>query len=439
MTRLDEALDAYDSAIARFLGAGNAAAAAEATSQAVYIHLWRTDGKRAVGVIDRSLRRIGTEPSTPLHSLQLQMAVSLAVLGNVDASIAALEAARQTASTLPDGAESAFSHMLEARIAFQVARMKDSERHAREAIRRFRAAGDVWGEAEVFDLVIARLWAHGTAGVEDLLRQGIALADRVGNRAALWAYREFGAHLLLARGDLEGSEKAQDEAHAIATASGVGWAFTDFILSSAIAWYRGDLVEADARVRRGLEIEPASYQSGGLTAMHFLISVARGDASQAAWESARASVPVPGRPMSLGGCGCLPVLLEGLAIAGRREEAAALQDAAEYAVEHGPLCVYAQYLLRTAAGIAASAACNWDRADEHYRVAMQQADSAPYRPAQPIARLRHAEMLVARGLAGDRDRARRLLAEALSQFDTIGMRWYAERARERLSIMGASA
>jgi tetratricopeptide (TPR) repeat protein len=270
------------------------------------------------------------------------------------------------------------------------------------------------------------------------MRHAIALSERVGHRSALWAYKQFGAQLLMALGDLDGADKALDEAHVIATASGVGWAFVDFIVSGAIAWYRGDLVEAGVRVRKGIELEPTSYQSGELAAMLFLISVAKGDANEAAEESARVLLPIPGRPISLGACGCLPLLLEGFAISGQREEAAALQGVAEYTVENGPRCLYPQYLLRTAAGIAAAAGGNWPRAEEHYHVAIQQADTAPYRTAQPIARLRYSEMLVARGLPGDHDRARHLLAEALKQFDSVGMRWYAERARERLSAAGFS-
>jgi tetratricopeptide (TPR) repeat protein len=436
MARFDEALQAYDSALERFVARGNVAGVAEAASQMAYIQLWRADGRRAVAVIDRALKFIGSQPSKALQHLQLLMAVSLSVIGDLEASIAALEAARKTGSALADPSESAFASMCEARVMFMSARTLELEQFAREAIRRFRAAGDLWGEAEVFDLTIARLWTHGTDDVQDLLRHAIALSERVGHRAALWAYKQFGAQLLMALGDLKGAGKALDEAHAIATGSGVGWAFVDFILSGAIAWYEGDLVEAELRVRTGIEMEPASYQSGELTAMLFLISAAKGDVDEDARKSARGLLPVPGRPMSLGACGCLPLLLEGLAITGQREEAAALQDVAEYAVENGPRCLYPLYLLRTAAGIAAAAACNWPKAEEHYFAAIQQADSAPYRTAQPIARLRYSEMLTARGMPGDHNRARGMLAEALNQFDAVGMRWYAERARESLAAIG---
>ena len=93
--------------------------------------------------------------------------------------------------------------------------------------------------------------------------------------------------------------------------------------------------------------------------------------------------------------------------------------------------------MRTSAGIAAAAACRWERAEEHFRTAIQQAGCAPYKTAQPIARLRYADMLLARDLASDRERARELLREALLMCQTVGMTWYAQHIEQR--IQGAVA
>jgi len=53
--------------------------------------------------------------------------------------------------------------------------------------------------------------------------------------------------------------------------------------------------------------------------------------------------------------------------------------------------------------------------------------------AQPIARSWYAEMLLARGLPGDRERAQELLTEALHLYELTGMPWHARRALGRLS------
>jgi hypothetical protein len=92
-------------------------------------------------------------------------------------------------------------------------------------------------------------------------------------------------------------------------------------------------------------------------------------------------------------------------------------------------------LFRTAAGIAAAAARDWGRAEEHFQIAMHQSDSSAYRTAQPIARFWYASMLGSRGQAGDHRRALDLLNEALSICETVGMPLHARRTQQNISIL----
>ena len=128
-------------------------------------------------------------------------------------------------------------------------------------------------------------------------------------------------------------------------------------------------------------------------------------------------------------------VVEGLALLGRLEEAASLEPQAEYVVANGPLCVISQHLFRTSAGIASASARNWGRAEEHHRIAMHQAETAPYRVAQPVSRYWYADMLLARGEPGDRKRARELLCEALALCQSLGMPLHAQRAVNRIASL----
>ncbi len=247
--------------------------------------------------------------------------------------------------------------------------------------------------------------------------------------------------MLMALGDLAGAERAfRAASESRSVGEVVGWAFVDYLSLGAVAYYRGDIGEAERLVRHVCEIEPATYQSGQAAAARFLCLAASSDVgAESALATARAYLPVLGRLASLGACGCLALVLEGLAIQGRSNIAAALEPAAEYVVANGPWCIYTQHLFRTAAGIAAGAARHWDRAEEHFRIALHQSDIGPYRVAQPVARLWYAAMLASRRGSGDRDTARVLLQEALHQCDAVGMPWYAERVRERLYDFRAPA
>lgn len=242
----------------------------------------------------------------------------------------------------------------------------------------------------------------------------------------------------MARGDIEGALRAVMEAHALAESISVGWGYLDYLTMGSVAFYRGQLDEALRNFRRGHQIEPVSYQSGQFSGALFLALAAKGDPEAAdALAKASLDLPVVGRALSTGSCGCLALVLEGLVISGMLNEAAALEAQAEYVVANGPLCLYSQLLFRTSAGIASAAAGNWTRAEEHYRIAIQQADSAPYRPAQPLARHWYAEMLLGRGMAGDHERALELLRKALQMCKDIGMPWHAHRTEDRLSALRA--
>jgi len=185
-----------------------------------------------------------------------------------------------------------------------------------------------------------------------------------------------------------------------------------------------------------LAIEPTTYQSGQLAGALFWTLAVKGDSGASdALKAAKAYLPVPGRALSLGACGCLAFVVEGLARLGRTDEAAALEQEAEMVVANGSLCVFSQHLFRTSAGIASGCARNWTRAEEHHQIAIQQADASPYRTARPLARYWYAEMLVTRGRADDLQRAQSLLAEAVRLFESAGIPWYARNTANRIALL----
>jgi hypothetical protein len=75
----------------------------------------------------------------------------------------------------------------------------------------------------------------------------------------------------------------------------------------------------------------------------------------------------------------------------------------------------------TIAGLAATAARQWEAAEEHFRIAMQQAASFPDRLEQAEIRRFHAMMFIDRAAPGDREKAQTLLSEALRTYTQIGM------------------
>ena len=88
---------------------------------------------------------------------------------------------------------------------------------------------------------------------------------------------------------------------------------------------------------------------------------------------------------------------------------------------------------QTIAGIAAAAARQWEAAEEHFQIAMQQAESFPHLLEQAEIRRFHAMMLIDRAAPGDREKAQTLLSEALETYTQIGMPRHIEMTQALLA------
>ena len=78
-------------------------------------------------------------------------------------------------------------------------------------------------------------------------------------------------------------------------------------------------------------------------------------------------------------------------------------------------------LTQTIASVAAAAVREWEAAEEHFQMAMQQVESLPFRLEQAETRRFDAVMLMDRATPGDREKAQPLLSEALETYQRIGM------------------
>jgi hypothetical protein len=118
----------------------------------------------------------------------------------------------------------------------------------------------------------------------------------------------------------------------------------------------------------------------------------------------------------------LALVIEGFAMLGERSRTAELYPLARELISTGAVTVWpTSRLTQTIAGVAAAAARQWDAAQEHFQIAMQQAESLPNRLEQTEISRFNAMMLIDRSAAGDRGKAQTLLNEALESYQRIGM------------------
>jgi hypothetical protein len=122
----------------------------------------------------------------------------------------------------------------------------------------------------------------------------------------------------------------------------------------------------------------------------------------------------------------------------RRSELAALYPVLSELVRWGFRCT-AFYMVDTVAGLAATAAENWDAAALHFERGVSHAERIRHRFALPGARQSYAEMLIARSAAGDRERASVLLRQAVDDYRSMGMTLMLDRAEPLLASVAADS
>jgi hypothetical protein len=129
--------------------------------------------------------------------------------------------------------------------------------------------------------------------------------------------------------------------------------------------------------------------------------------------------------------------VDGLVILGEQQQAAQLYPLVRQLVDTGAVFNWSiPRSVQTMAGVAAGAARNWDAAEEHFQIAMRQAESFPHRLEIAEINRFHAAMLLDRDASQDRERARSLLNVALDGYTRIEMPRHAEITRALLHRSG---
>jgi tetratricopeptide (TPR) repeat protein len=204
---------------------------------------------------------------------------------------------------------------------------------------------------------------------------------------------------------------------------------------SQLDFFRGDWASAmsHAQVAYRGEVE-RSFAGYGAGMLFRLMSYA-GDrkGALALLDETRALLPDSGRPNEAPSWVLLLMVIEGLVVLGEHSQAGQFYPLVEELIDLGAIELFRiSHFSHTIAGVAAGAARRCEAAEEHFRIAMQQAESLPDSLEQAEIRRFHAMMLFVRNSSGDRATAQVLLAEALESYRRIGMPRHAELTRDLL-------
>ena len=158
------------------------------------------------------------------------------------------------------------------------------------------------------------------------------------------------------------------------------------------------------------------------------------DGALAILDEKRALLPRSGQPNTAGSWLMLALVIEGLVMLGEHSQAGQLYPLFSELIGTGPVVLWPIFrLTHTIAGVAAAAARQWDAAEEHFQIALRQAESLPNRLEQAEIGRFHAMMLIDRAASGDREKAQTLLREAMESYTQIGMPRHIEMVRALLN------
>jgi len=193
---------------------------------------------------------------------------------------------------------------------------------------------------------------------------------------------------------------------------------------SLVDFFRGNWTSALSHAQASRRGEPRSTMKGFGAGMLFRQMAYAGDreGAIAVLDENRALLPRSGQPNTVGSWVMLLLVIEGLFMLGEHSQAEQLYPLACELVAIGAVAHWAiSRFTQTIAGIAAAAARQWEAAEEHFQIALEQAHAFPNLLEQVEIRRFHAMMLMDRAASGDREKARTLLRESLESYTQIGM------------------
>ncbi len=290
-----------------------------------------------------------------------------------------------------------------------------------------RSAGNLWDMVELMSWVAVGLVYIGRLDeAEALVEEVEREAKRLGHASAVWWARGQRPCLDAWRmGDIAEMEESARGLVDFGERHGIGWNFFSRNQLGLALFARGRWDEARGQSSRGIETEGVSAATNGWSSALLLLIAAyegRRDEALNILAQHRDRLSQSRGPLAYGTISMLVNAIEGLAVLGEREAAAALYERAKSLADAGlMLYVWSLGVYQTTAGIAAACGEQWEWAQEHFETALRQAHDLPNVLAQPETRRWYAWMLLDRNAPGDREKARELLTEAVAMYRQIGM------------------
>ena len=398
---------------------------------------WAYRFKEMADVSARGLAQIGDQPSSHRSRLLAMSALACGLAGQPAAADQQLLEAKQLADSL--GEEALFGDVWAMETVHHYFHMQLPETVAagRRAVPKLRASGSLWTLSDALSFLDVGYVFQGefasSAAIHDELRP---LAEKLGHwgAAAVVRRNEFVTSAAL-RGDLAVLEELSTNQLKVASeTASPGWVGTAMTLTGITHLWRGKWPQAIEALEEGLRLAGAFWatpQLGYLILAHAFCG--NRDEALKRLQGVGDGLPRPGQANLLGAWNLAILLAEAVGLLGLEGWAKDLYPLVTEALATGAIMRQLDgRLIQTSAGMVAAAAGMPAAADEHFTVALAQADELPHLLERPFVRHFYGRFLDAEGGAGEKARAGSLLGEAVDGYRALGMARHSALAQELL-------
>jgi predicted ATPase len=432
----DAALQSLNEALTLYQSLGDVDAFGRLCRVMVYQLTWAARFEEAGAIALRGLHAIGDDPSTTRARLLGGLGWVIGLSGDYARAKAMYDEALELAAQLADAHTTADVLHGKTLFDFGFARFTEGIASGREATAEYERSGALWDLCSVQSFT---LYLAGTTARRELHDEAAMLASRV--RPVAERLGHLGAvFLVLAdrtrregvmRGDLELVEQLARKQIDVCERGDLPWLYAGYLYLAFVANWRGDAATAQQQLRRAVELEPPGVFSGQALAHLALVLAEAGHDDEVAsiYEQLQPRLPRPDETSTLGALNAALTMIEALYVCGRGSDAAALAPLAEACARRDvEWMTFDARLIRTRAGIAAAAGERWTDAAAHYAKALTVARELGNRIEEADVQRVHAQMLLERGEAADREQAATFLRSALMAYRKLRMPRYVEAA-----------
>jgi class 3 adenylate cyclase/tetratricopeptide (TPR) repeat protein len=395
----------------------------------VYQLTWQVRVAEAVQIAQRALSALGDVATADRARLISAVGWALSIAGDYASATASFRAGRALADQVGD--ERAIADVLHLETIHHMGHAEFTEgvQVGLRAAEVFEREGALWDVAGVQSFVV---YQDGALGGREQQRRladkTMAIAERLGHLGAVFILLLDQARDFCAAPDLGSVESVGRQIIDVCERGGLPWRYVGHLYTGLAAHWRGDASQAEAELRRAVDLEPPSAFAGQATSTlaRHLAHVGRSDDLWTLYRSARSRFPTGNGHSSLGQWNSMLAFTEALYVSGVRDEIATLSPLVDQAMQVGPEWVALDgRLRRTRAGLTAAAVGRWDDAERWFGEADERArQSGNELEVTDIRRLR-ARMLLDRSESGDAARADELLHLARADYVRFGMPSYA--------------